>query len=83
MIEIGLIVAVVLAIGMWLKSSDWYPNSMIPLAIVVMAVVFNLVNAVLFGGDLLEAGKMAFVAALAAIGIHSGTKNTFEKRNDV
>ena len=79
MIGIGLVIAVVMAIGAWLKSHTKYPNSMIPLAIVVLAVVFNLGNALLFGGDLLEAGKFAFIEATAAIGIHSGMKNSFEK----
>ncbi|MED1850366.1 hypothetical protein P4V33_01740 [Brevibacillus borstelensis] len=81
MIEIGLVIAIVMSIGAWLKSWERYPNSMIPLAIVVMAVAFNLGNALLFGGDLLEAGKLALIESLAAIGIHSGTKNTFEKRD--
>lgn len=81
MIEIGLVIAVVMSIGAWLKSQEWYPNQMIPLAIVAMAVASNLVNALLFGGDLLEAGKLAFIEALAAIGIHSGMKNTFERRD--
>nr|WP_258398859.1 glycoside hydrolase family 25 protein [Brevibacillus laterosporus] len=31
-------------------------------------------NANLFGGDFLEAGKLAFIEATAAIGIHSGLK---------
>jgi hypothetical protein len=81
MIEIGLVIAVVMSIGAWLKRQEWYPNQMIPLAIVAMAVAFNLMNALLFGGDLLVAGKLAFVEALAAIGIHSGMKNTFERRD--
>ncbi len=80
MIEIGLVVAVVMAIAGWLKSEEWYPNNMIPLAIVLLTVVFNLINAWLFGGDYLEAGKLAFIEALAAIGIHSGMKNTLQKR---
>lgn len=81
MVEISLVVAVVMSIAAWLKSQEWYPNSLIPLAVVIMAVVFNLINALLFGGDLLDAGKLAFVEALAAIGIHSGMKNTFERRD--
>lgn len=81
MIEIGLMVALVLAIAGWLKSEGWYPNKFIPLAVVVLMVTFNLINAWLFGGDYLEAGKLAFIEALAAIGIHSGMKNTFQKRS--
>lgn len=80
MIEIGIVIAVVMAIGGWLKTQDWYPNSMIPLAIVFLAVAFNLGNALLFHGDFLEAGKLAFVESLGAIGIHSGMKNTFQGR---
>lgn len=80
MIEMGLVVAVVMAIAAWLKSEEWYPNKSIPLAIVVMTVAFNLINANLFGGDYLEAGKLAFIEALAAIGIHSGVKNTFQTK---
>lgn len=83
MIEMGLVVAVVMAIATWLKSNTKYPNSMIPLAIVAMTVAFNLINAQLFGGDFLEAGKMAFIEALAAIGIHSGVKNTFQNKGDI
>ncbi|PPB10924.1 hypothetical protein [Brevibacillus laterosporus] len=79
MIEIGLVIAVVMASGAWLKTRSWFPNDYIPLAIVVMAVVINLCNAVLFGGDYLEAGKLAFIEATAAIGIHSGVKNSFKK----
>lgn len=82
MIEIGLVIAVVMAIGGWLKTQEWYPNSFIPLAIVVLAVAFNLGNALLFHGDFLEAGKLAFVEALGAVGIHSGMKNTFQMRED-
>ncbi|QOS99884.1 hypothetical protein JNUCC42_03755 [Brevibacterium sp. JNUCC-42] len=33
-----------------------------------MAVAFHLCNALLFGGDYLEAGKLAFIEARAAIG---------------
>ncbi|MDC0761710.1 hypothetical protein POF51_13470 [Brevibacillus sp. AG] len=80
MIEIGLVIAVVMSIGVWLKKQEWYPNSMIPLAIVFMAVAFNLANAFLFHGDLLMAGKLAFIEALAAVGIHSGMKNSFESK---
>lgn len=83
MVEIGLVIAVVMAIGGWLKTQEWYPNSFIPLAIVVLAVAFNLGNALLFHGDFLEAGKLAFVEALGAVGIHSGMKNTFQTREDV
>lgn len=82
MIESGIVVAVVMAIAAWLKTNTKYPNHMIPLAIVVMTVAFNLGNAYLFGGDFLEAGKLAFIEALAAIGIHSGMKNSFEKRDE-
>ena len=83
MIEMGLLVAVVMTIAAWLKSEEWYPNKLIPLAIVVMTVAFNLINAYLFGGDYLEVGKLAFIEALAAIGIHSGLKNTFQgDKND-
>lgn len=78
MIEIGLVVAVVMAIAAWLKSEEWYPNNLIPLAVVLLTVSFNLINALLFGGDYLEAGKLAFIEALAAIGIHSGVKNSFQ-----
>jgi hypothetical protein len=80
MIEIVIVIALVMAIGGWLKVQGWYPNSAIPAAIVFMAVALNLINAFLFGGDLLEAGKLAFIEALAAIGIHSGIKNTIESR---
>lgn len=80
MVEIGLVIAVVMAIGGWLKSQEKFPNSFIPLAIVLMAVAFNMGNAFLFHGDYLEAGKLAFVEALGAIGIHSGLKNTLERR---
>ncbi|MBG9798463.1 hypothetical protein O0555_24490 [Brevibacillus laterosporus] len=79
MIEIGLVIAVVMASGAWLKTRSWFPNDYIPLVIVVMAVTYNAINALLFGSDLLEAGKMAFIEATAAIGIHSGTKNSFQK----
>ncbi|WPS86319.1 hypothetical protein SMD22_17600 [Brevibacillus halotolerans] len=44
-----------------------------------MAVAYNAINALLFEGDLLEAGKIAFIEATAAIGIHSGVKNSFQK----
>jgi len=80
MIEIGLVIAAVMAIGAWLKKQDWYPNQYIPLAIVVLAVAFNLLNALLFHGDLLEAGRMAFIEICGAIGIHSGIKNTFQSK---
>ncbi|AGR47372.1 hypothetical protein EMERY_30 [Brevibacillus phage Emery] len=81
MIEIGIVIAVVMASGAWLKTRNWFPNDYIPLAIVVMAVAYNAINALLYGGDLLEAGKIAFLEATAAIGIHSGTKNSFQKRD--
>ncbi len=78
MIELVVIIAIVMAIAGWLKRQPWISNGLIPLAVVVMAVAFNLINAYLFGGDLLEAGKMAFITAVSAIGIHSGIKNTLE-----
>lgn len=85
MIEIGIIIALVLAVGRWLKTRDWYPNSSIPAAIVILAVVFNLVNALLFGNligdDLLEAGRNGLIQGLGAIGIHSGVKNTMRLKN--
>ncbi|WP_103110499.1 hypothetical protein [Brevibacillus reuszeri] len=81
MVEIGLVIAVVMALGGWLKGQEWYPNSLIPVAIVLLAVAFNLGNAFLFHGDFLEAGKLAFIESLAAIGIHSGAKNTFQSRD--
>ena len=81
MIEIGIVIAVVMASGAWLKTRNWFPNDYIPLAIVVMAVAYNAINALIYGGDLLEAGKIAFLEATAAIGIHSGTKNSFQKRD--
>ncbi|AUM64329.1 hypothetical protein C0R09_07160 [Brevibacillus laterosporus] len=81
MIEIGIVIAVVMASGAWLKTRSWFPNDYIPLAIVVMAVAYNAINALIYGGDLLEAGKIAFLEATAAIGIHSGTKNSFQKRD--
>jgi len=80
MIEIGLVIAVVIAIGGWLKGREKFPNSLIPLTIVFLAVAFNLGNAFLFHGDFLEAGKLAFIESLGAIGIHSGMKNTFQWR---
>ncbi|WP_289142447.1 hypothetical protein [uncultured Brevibacillus sp.] len=80
MIEIGLVIAVVIAIGGWLKGREKFPNSLIPLTIVFLAVAFNLTNAFLFHGDFLEAGKLAFIESLGAIGIHSGMKNTFQLR---
>lgn len=82
MIEMGLVIAVVLAIAAWLKSEAGFPNKYIPLSVVVMTVTFNLINAWLFGGDYLEAGKLAFIEALAAIGVHSGVKNTLQLRDD-
>lgn len=82
MIEIGLVIAVVMAIAGWLKKEERFPNRFIPAAIVVMAVAFNLANAYLFGGDYLEAGKLAFIEICAAIGIHSGLKNSFQKRDE-
>ncbi|WP_205590214.1 hypothetical protein [Brevibacillus laterosporus] len=61
-------------------GSDTRPqNDYIPLAIVVMAIAYNAINALLFEGDLLKAGKIAFIEATAAIGIHSGVKNSFQK----
>jgi len=82
MIEIGVMIALVLAIAKWLKIEADFPNKYIPLSVVVLMVAFNLINASLFGGDYLEAGKIAFIEALAAIGIHSGLKNSFEKRDE-
>jgi len=77
-IEIGLVIAIAMSVGAWLKTVSWFPNNMIPLAIVTLAVAFNLLNAMLFHGDYLEAFRLAFIEALGAIGIHSGTKNTFK-----
>nr|WP_113756041.1 hypothetical protein [Brevibacillus laterosporus] len=79
MIEIGLVIAVVMAAGAWLKTRKWYPNDYIPLAIVFMAVAFNLCNALLFGGDYLEAGKLAFIEATAALGSIQELKIRFRR----
>ena len=71
-------------IGLWRQEHGWKhgagpQNDYIPLAIVVMAIAYNAINALLFEGDLLEAGKKAFIEATASIGIHSGVKNSFQK----
>jgi hypothetical protein len=81
MIEIGIVIGVVMAIGVWLKKETWFPTKFIPLAIIFLAVLFNVLDAWLFNGDLREAGKTAFIEALSAIGIHSGTKNMIEGAN--
>jgi UDP-N-acetylmuramyl pentapeptide phosphotransferase/UDP-N-acetylglucosamine-1-phosphate transferase len=83
MIEIVIIIAVVMAVGRWLKTETKLPSKFIPLSIVILAVALNVINAWLFGDgfDLLEAGKLGFISGLSAIGIHSGTKNTMEKKD--
>ncbi|WPS87021.1 hypothetical protein SMD22_21365 [Brevibacillus halotolerans] len=68
MIEIGLVIAVVIASGAWLKTRSWFPNDYIPLVIVVMAVSYNAINALLFGEDLLEAGKMRLLRQRLLLG---------------
>ncbi|BFH13544.1 hypothetical protein WJ0W_004072 [Paenibacillus melissococcoides] len=82
MIEIGFVIALAMAMGGFLKNEEWFPNKYIPFVIVIFAVAFNLLNAFLFNGDLLEAGKLALIEAAGAIGIHSGLKNSFQKRDE-
>lgn len=79
MIEIGIIIAVTMAIAGWIKKYKVLPTKYIPGAVVVIAVALNLINAWLFGGDLLEAGRNVFITAIGAIGIHSGVKNSLGK----
>lgn len=82
MIEMVIIIAIVLAVGKWLKTEKKFPNKFIPASIVILAVVLNIVNAWLFGEgiiDLKEAGKLGFIAGVGAIGLHSGTKNSLGK----
>ena len=79
MIEIGIIIAVTMAIAGWIKNKTTVDNSLIPMIVVVLAVVLNLANVLLFGGDVLEAGRNAFITAIGAIGIHSGIKNSLQK----
>ncbi|MFP3393373.1 hypothetical protein [Brevibacillus sp. SIMBA_040] len=64
MIKTGLVIAVVMAIGRWLKGQDWYRNSLIPLAMVFLAVAINLGNTVLFHGDFLEAASWSSLKRL-------------------
>jgi hypothetical protein len=79
MIEIAIILSVCLAIGKWLKTREWYPNSAIPAGIIVLAIALNLLNAFLFGGDILEAGRDGFIQAIFATGLHSATKNATQR----
>ncbi|RFB38689.1 hypothetical protein DZB91_02530 [Brevibacillus sp. VP] len=47
-----------MASGEWLKPRNWFPDDYIPLAIVVMGVTYNAINALLYGEDILEATRL-------------------------
>ncbi|MHB9145617.1 MAG: hypothetical protein ACYC5Y_09830 [Symbiobacteriia bacterium] len=78
MLEMQYIVGLVMALVQVLKL--WVRPEYLPLLAVALGGVLNTVNAVLFGGNVLEAVKDGIVAAGLAIGIFSGVKNTFQTR---
>lgn len=81
MVQISLVIACALFVGAWLKNQAWFPTKFIPATIVLLAVIFNIVNALLFDGDILDAIRLAVTEAIAAVGIHSTIKNTVEGAN--
>jgi hypothetical protein len=67
LIEILFVVAFAMAVTE--AVHDYLPTKLVPFAALGLVIVLNLLNAVLFGGDLLEAGKLGFIEGGIAIGI--------------
>lgn len=77
--EIGLIMAVSMALTPILTSWMHWPQKLRGLFTVALVVVLNIVNVYAFGnGDWLGAGKDGLIAGLMAIGIYSAGKNTYQ-----
>lgn len=70
MVEIQYIVA--FAMGVINIFKDRLPKSVVPFAAIGLSVVLNLLNAYIFGGDLLTAGKDGFVIAGIMVGLFAG-----------
>ena len=68
MIEVTIIIAFAMAIVNLFK--DKIPNPMVvPFISLALAVILNVANAALFGGDMLIAGREAFIVGGQIIGI--------------
>jgi hypothetical protein len=67
MVEILYVVAFAMAVVEALK--DKLPTRLLPFAAIGIVIILNLLNCLLFGGDLIEAGRDAFISGGIAVGI--------------
>lgn len=71
MIEVAYIIGLAMALVNLVKSR--IPASVVPLLAVLVSILLNLGNALLFGGDLASAGKDAFVSAGILVGLFAAS----------
>lgn len=57
------------------ETAELVPEDYIPLAIVVMGVTYNTINALLYGEIYLKATRLLILGQRLLLGIYSGVKN--------
>lgn len=70
MIPVEYVIATSMALVNLFKK--YVPAGAVPFATILTAIIFNLLNAFLFGGDFLMAGKDAFIATGIFVGMFAG-----------
>lgn len=73
MIEVAYIIGIAMAIVNVSKKRMGIPKDLIPLLSVTMAIILNIANAGIYGGDLALAGKDAFISAGILIGLFAAS----------
>lgn len=71
MIEVSYIIGLSMALVNLFKKN--IPSNIVPLASVALAIVLNIANAFLFGGNLAESGKDAFISAGILVGLFAAS----------
>lgn len=73
MVQVTYVIGISMAIVNLLKNRFNLPKDLIPVLAVVLAVGFNLLNAFVFGGDYVSAGKAAFIESGILVGLFATT----------
>lgn len=80
MLEIEYVVALTIALSEFIKraTGDKLDDKLTGFIALFIGAGLNALNAYLFGGDIAQAAKEGFIAAFAAVGIFSVSKNTLQ-----
>jgi hypothetical protein len=79
MIEVAYIIGLAMALVNIAKKRLHIPKDIVPVLSVLFAIILNIGNAVLYGGDLASAGKDAFVSAGILIGLFAASDKPVTK----